>query len=216
MFKILISLFILGFSFGSGPCLASCGPILISYIAATRKGIRASFTAYLLFSLARIFVYLLLGLLVFLIGKFALENLLNRFSPLILILGGSFIIVLGLLTAWGKEFTNLYCQRLQKTMLNHDKKSVIILGLVVGALPCAPLLALLSYLGFDSGSWALAFAYTLSFAIGTFISPLIFLAAVAGFVPKILASKQNYYRIFSFICGLVMVYLGINLIRKVW
>ena len=51
---IVITFFLLGLSFGSGPCLAACGPLLISYIAGTGKKFKDSVVTYLIFSSARI------------------------------------------------------------------------------------------------------------------------------------------------------------------
>jgi len=213
--RILLSLFILGFSFGFGPCLASCGPILISYIAGNKKNILKSLWAYALFSSARIFVYCLLGLLIYFLGRFFAEHLLQGLSRYIYIAGGVFVVVIGTLTASGKRLENRPCQFLKKNLLEYDKKSILIFGFVIALLPCAPLLALLSYVGLISKSWVFSLLYSLIFGLGTLVSPLLALVFLASFISRLAMGEQKIYgQIFSFICGMVIIYLGIQLLIR--
>lgn len=215
MFKVTIGLFLLGLSFGAGPCVASCGPLLLSYIVGARKNIVKSLSVYIIFSLARIAVYLVLGLAVFFLGRFTLERLLGDFSPYLFILGGGFIILIGILTILGRHLEFKPGRFLQKNMIERDKKSIVIFGLIVGLLPCVPLLVVISYVGLISQSWLQALLYSLFFGIGTFVSPLMLLVIAAGFIPRLLVEKKELYgRIFSFICGLLIILLGWQLIRR--
>jgi sulfite exporter TauE/SafE len=215
MFKIALGLFISGLLFGSGPCIASCGPILISYIAGTKTNLLKGLKDYILFSLARISVYIILGLIIFFLGSFTLQRLLGDYSKYIFILGGSFIILIGLLMVLGKRLEFRFLRFFHKNILERDKKSMILLGAVIGFLPCAPLLAILSYTGLVSKSWIDSSLYNFSFGIGTFVSPLILLAMLAGLIPRFLAKeKAAYSRIFSLICGLVIIFFGVQLIIR--
>ena len=215
MINIIFSLFLLGLSFGSGPCLASCGPILISYVAGTEKNVLKSFISYILFSLARISVYLALGLLVFLLGRFVTERFLEGSSQYIFLLGGAFVICVGVLIVLGKRMDFGFCRFLHNHILEQNKKSVAMLGLIIGFLPCAPLLALFSYVGLISKSWVSVLLYIFSFGIGTFVSPLLVLVIFAGFIRRLLSHANAVYgRYFSFICGLIMIFLGIQLILR--
>ncbi len=214
MNKIIISLFLSGILLGSGPCLASCGPILISYIAGTKKNILKGVLTYILFSSARIVVYLILSLMVFL-GSFTLERLLGSFSKFILIIGGSFVILIGILMALGTRLKLPFCRFLGENILGKDKKSIIIMGLLIGLLPCAPLLAVLSYIGLVSKSVFQSLIYAFSFGLGTFASPLLLLSILAGVIPKFLSDKKAIYaQIFSLICGLIIIFLGLNLLKE--
>lgn len=211
----MVSLFILGISFGSGPCLASCGPILISYIAGTEKNVLKSFISYILFSLARIFVYLTLGILVFFLGRFMTERFLEGSSKYIFLLGGGFVIGVGVLMVLGRRVDFGVCRFLHQHILEQDKKSMVMLGLIIGFLPCLPLLALFSYVGLISKTWTTSLVYIFSFGIGTLVSPLVLLVIFAGFIRHLLSNTNAVYgRYFSFISGLVMIFLGIQLITK--
>lgn len=217
MFKIAVSLFLLGLVFGAGPCLASCGPLILSYVIGTRKNIFKSLSVYIIFSLARIIVYLVLGLAVFFLGRFALEEMLGDFSRYVFILGGIFIILVGALMILGRRLEFRPCSFLQKNIIERDKKSIVIFGLIIGLMPCAPLVVVISYVGLISHSWPQALFYSLFFGIGTLVSPLLLLVMAAGFIPRLLGNKKEvYYRVFSFICGLLMVILGLQLIRRIF
>ena len=215
MNKIIISLFLTGLLFGSGPCIASCGPFLITYITGTKKNIFNGIMVYILFSSARIFVYVVLSLAIFFLSRFAIERLLGSLYKYVLILGGGFIIIIGLFLAFGKRLEFKFCRSLHKNLLEHDKKSIFAVGLIIGLLPCAPLLSILSYVGLISRTWLASLLYSLSFGIGTFVSPLILLTILAGIIPRLfLEKKAIYYSIFTFICGATIIFLGIQLILR--
>jgi sulfite exporter TauE/SafE len=215
MSRILLNLFLSGLLFGSGPCIASCGPILISYIAGTKKGISNSLLVYLLFSLARVFVYLSFSLLIYFVGVFFTERFLGNISKYTIVFGGLFIIAIGLLMILGKRPEFKSCRVLEKKFLEEDKKTIITLGLVVGLIPCAPLLAVLSYIGLVSKTWMNSLLYSLSFGLGTLVSPLILLALLAGLIPRWLKDKNSVYNhLFNFVCGLIIVILGARLLIR--
>lgn len=213
--KIVLSLFLMGLSFGSGPCLASCGPILLSYTVGTRKNILNSLNVYILFSLARIAVYIALSLTIFFLGQFIIDTYFARFSKYIVTLFGIFLIIIGILTAIGQDLKFPLCQFLHKNLIMHDKKSVMAMGLIIGLMPCAPLLALFSYSGLVAKTALQALTYSISFGLGTFLSPLLILSVAAGIIPNFLRNlKCIYYKILSFVCGSILVFLGIQLIGR--
>ncbi len=123
--------------------------------------------------------------------------------------------VMGIFLALGKRLELTFWQPLYKRILERDRKSIVILGLIIGLLPCAPLLAIFSYIGLVSRLWSSNLLYTLSFGLGTFISPLLLLVIFAGLIPRFLAhTRAVYSSIFNFICGLVILFLGLNLIIR--
>ncbi|MDD5731139.1 MAG: sulfite exporter TauE/SafE family protein [Candidatus Omnitrophica bacterium] len=226
MHKILISLFLYGLIFGSGPCMASCGPILVSYVAGSGKNAAKGLWVYLLFSLAKLFIYLALSVLVFFLGNFAAQRLLGSLWRFVMAAGGIFICLIGILIAFDKIQgfsceSMAFCRNnrawkfLEKNLIAQDKKSVIFMGMFMGLLPCAPLLAILSYATLVSKAWYQSMFFALSFGIGTILSPLILLVLLSGLITRLLTDKKsNYYRVFSFICGLVIIVLGIQLIAR--
>jgi sulfite exporter TauE/SafE len=214
MFKCLLSLFLLGLSFGIGPCLASCGPLLISYIAGTKKNILTGVFSYILFSLSRILSYTVLSLIIFWLRQVAVSYNLDFLNRYFLILGGLFIIFIGFLMVFGKNIESGICRNLQKFFLGNDKKTVLIFGFIIGFLPCAPLISLFTFMGLISKHWLDNLYYSVSFGLGTAVSPLFILVMLAGLIPKIIEHKIRLYRIFNIICGLIVICLGIRLIWR--
>ncbi len=215
MHKIFISLFFSGILFGSGLCLSSCGPILISYVSGSQKSAAAGMLAYAVFSLSRISVYLALSIFIFFAGRFAVENTVNEWHRHIAFLGGIFIIFIGILVAAGKHFEFTRINWLQKKLIQHDKKSLIMLGVIMGLAPCSPLLAVLSYIGLISKTWVESLAYALTFGAGTFLSPLLLLVALSGSINRFLIQKEDIYRrVFNAACGTIIIVFGIHLLVK--
>ncbi len=214
MVNIAFSLFILGLSFGIGPCVSSCGPLLISYTVAVRKNVFKNITAYLIFSLSRISVYILLSLLVFLFSRAVFRHAPGLFSKYLFLLGGLFIVILGLLIARGsKAWDNRICQKIHSLFLKNDTKTIIMLGLIIGVLPCAPFISVVSYIGLAAKNWLDSVSFALAFGIGTLISPVLILMMLAGFIPKAI-KQEKFYRVLNFICGLIIAFLGLQLIRR--
>ena len=215
MFRVIISLFIMGVSFGAGPCLASCGPLFLSYVSGSGKNVAKSLVSYLIFSLARITVYVFLGVLVYCLGRFFTESIFEGVSKYVFILGGGFVACTGILMALGRNMDAAACRVVYKNLLEKDIKSIFLFGLIIGLLPCAPLFALFSYVALISRSLALSAIYAFSFGVGTLLSPLALLAVFAGVVPRaLLKVKPVFSRIFNLICAAIMVFLGIQLVRR--
>jgi len=214
MNKIIIASFLLGFSFGMGPCIASCGPLLISYTAGTNKNITKSFFMYLIFSLSRIFIYIGLSLTIFLLGQFIIDSILSPISKYVYISAGAFIAIIGVLICLGKNSNHKFCEKLQSFFLRKDAKTIIILGLIVGILPCAPLISALSYIGLVAKHWIDALLYGLFFGIGTAVSPLLIFVIFSGFITKAIVERSKFYRVFNIIFGVVIIFLGLELASR--
>ncbi len=216
MLKLVFTLFLSGLLLGSGPCLASCGPLLISYICGRQKNIAGSIRAYLLFSAGRVLVYLVLGVGAY-FGGLLFSRYISEELPRYLFLGsGAFIIIVGILVAIGKSLSFKTCQCGEKNFPQKDNLTLIILGVTIGILPCLPLASVLAYIGLVSKSWMQSFAYSLAFGLGTVVSPLLALAALAGVIPAAIKDNLKLRRIFHLLCGAVIVCLGIQLIRRAW
>ena len=140
MFKGAFSLFLFGVSLGFGPCVASCGPLLISYVAGTKRNVPQSLQAYGLFSLGRGVAYITLCVIVFALGQLALHQL-ARVTSLLRIAAALFIIFMGVLLILGKGLNLSSCHALKNHFIEKDKKSILIFGFLTGLMPCAPLFA---------------------------------------------------------------------------
>ncbi|MBU1998707.1 MAG: sulfite exporter TauE/SafE family protein [Candidatus Omnitrophota bacterium] len=222
MLKLSLTFFIYGLLFGVGPCLASCGPLLVAYFSGSSKNILMSLLEYAYFSLAKILAYLLITLSVFSIGKVAARHIIGEYSVYIFIVGGIFIILVGLsmIVPLGsitfEEGKNKIFDRLTKfikreVLPKSNKMTIIILGLLIGLLPCLPLLTIASYIGLASSHWTESILYGLAFGLGTSLSPLVMLVFFSGMISRFVRSK-NYARVFRIVCGLIIIFLGFKLI----
>jgi thiol:disulfide interchange protein DsbD len=120
-----------------------------------------------------------------------------------------------MLMAFGKEWKLGFCQFLHRNLLEQDKKSIFAIGLIMGLLPCVPLLTLLSYIGLISKSWQDSILYSLTFGLGTALSPLILLVVLSGAISRLFTGKKQLYsQIFRLLCGLIIIFLGLQLIRR--
>ncbi len=207
-----IELFIIGITVSFGPCLAICSPVILPYIAATRRGWRQGLAAILIFSFSRLVSYSVLGLLAGLFGGL-ISIWLRQFDYVIFLIGGMFVSLLGILIIFGKTYQSHLCQKNSNhNFTGKGIKGPIMLGLFAGILPCLPLLAVLSYIALRAADlWQGAF-YGMAFGSGKIISPLIPLGVLASILPAKLIKKHKLFTFFSRICGVILLIIGINLI----
>jgi len=207
----LIELFMIGITMAFGPCLFFCTPIVLSYIAGTQDSGRKGFKSVLIFSLSRAFIYVLLGLLAGFLGKM-LTTTLDKYSLTIYFIGGIFISLSGILILMGKNPNLHLCQILRKYTDEDDIGNTIILGIIVGLLPCTPLLGILVYISLVSKDLWQGALLGLSFGVGTMISPLIIFGIAVSALPKIIMKNPKTFKIFKKACGFLLFLFGVQLI----
>jgi len=201
---------------GSGPCLATCGPILISYIAATKKTPLGGLWSWFVFTASRFFITVFLGLLAGIAGS----ELFRRFyweNPgyAIWLFGGIFIAFLGLLIILGKHTHINLCSKLNQSLIEHDTKSLITLGIVVGILPCLPIIGIFSYITMASTHYSQGVLMSAAFGLGAAISPLLILSMLTGYIPKLKPlQNEKTLRLFQRICGGILFLLGVHIISR--
>lgn len=218
MARVFVSLFLTGLFFGYGPCLLGCGPLLVSYIAATKEDSASGLKVYVIFSLTRLLVYGLLGVLVGFLGELALHQFFNSPAMKILFLAfGLFLCFLGTLLIIEKFSMAKKCPGLiQRYLGSRDFKNIILFGLVVSLSPCLPLIAMLGYIALISDYWLKGVLYMTAFGLGTVMSPMIILALLAGWFGKVLKNHNTMFRALKVICGVLLYFLGANLIVAAW
>jgi sulfite exporter TauE/SafE len=186
--KLIFTFFLLGFSLGLGPCL--------------------------LFSLGRVMVYGCLAAAVSFGYQMGEEFLGSGFYRVAYLGAGAFIAFTGLLLCAGKGMPQRLACRMRELFLVRDKKTVFLFGIALGLLPCYPLISVLSYIGLAAGGIVQGVLLGLVFGLGSALSPLLFLSAFAGLIPKALSRWQRLYQAFNFACGAVVFLLGVQLMRK--
>ncbi|MDP8260046.1 MAG: sulfite exporter TauE/SafE family protein [Candidatus Gygaella obscura] len=216
MIDTIMLLFLNGVFFGSVLCVASCGPLVLSYVTASKRNSHESFKVWSLFSLGRIIITTILGLIAGLFGQFVIQKLYSGIIiDILFVAAGIFIFVMGLIMIFEERLHFDICKKFHSHFINTHKKASILMGVIVGILPCAPLLGVLLYIALVSKNFIQGGIYAFSFSLGTFFSPLMLLVVLAGTLPKIMAKKPKTYLIFRRICGIIICYLGLNLIISI-
>lgn len=211
-----LQLFGIGFSFNIvGPCLLVCGPILLTYVAGNRKGLRASISDVLLFSLGRLSAYTALGLLAGFSGEL-LRRLAGSSSLVIFFrpFAGTISIILGLMILFNKSgLPGHVCP--EKSGAKYGAAGLFLLGLAQGAAPCAPLAALLLEIALMSKSALQGSGYAFAFGLGTSLSGLLIFGIISGaisvFAKNFIISKEAGV-VFRVLSAILLILLGVSFI----
>lgn len=204
----LVFFFIQGFLVGSGPCFLTCAPLVLPFIAGTKRNWREGLEAVLIFGLTRVFVYTLLSGVVGYIGTYLFRLFYDQaWGMAIRLAAALFIIFIGTAMIIGQRFNNPLCNYIQRETLESKVKSMVILGLIVALAPCLPLIAVLTEIMFVAEKFYQGWLYGLSFGLGTLISPLLILGALVPGLP-VKPSRLN------FICGLLLIAAGLYILLR--
>jgi ABC-type nickel/cobalt efflux system permease component RcnA len=214
--KTFFELFALGLAWGlSGPCLLTCAPILVPFVAGREGNLKIAFFDTAIFSIGKFSAYILLG---FLAGLSS--HILNKFLEsssvyLLKIFVGILMSIIGILIIIGKNPQIKFCQILRKNLIERSAKSLLIIGFVIGILPCAPLLVILFEIALISKNALSGLVYGSAFGIGVSITPFLILAPLAGFfsfIPEKFFTSNTSKIIFRIFCGIILFILGIQLL----
>jgi sulfite exporter TauE/SafE len=210
-------MFITGVGLSWGPCLTFCAPILLPYIAGTQKGWLGGLKASVVFSLARIIPYVILSVISAGVGQYLVHRFYEtRESLFINLATGTLICILGIIIVIGKSPHIKFCAPLiRKIGSEKNIWQMTALGLMIGFAPCLPLFGVLTYIAFNADNVLHGALLGLVFGIGTLVSPLILIGPLAGGIPQLLQKRPSIYKIFSRICGLILLYLGIGMLINV-
>jgi len=212
--KIYINLFLTGLALGWGPCLSFCAPILAPYIAGSQNNWLGGLKLSLAFSVARIAPYVILSLVSASVGQYLVSRFYQtQAATAINGVAGLFICLLGVIVLLGRAGHFSFCKA-GKKIGGQGLKEMILLGTLVGFAPCAPLLGVLTYIAFNAGNLLQAATFGLVFGLGTIISPVILLGLAAGAIPQFLIRRPNLYKIFTWACGIILIYLGVTMISE--
>ncbi|HAW49829.1 TPA: hypothetical protein DCX16_02620 [bacterium] len=204
-------LFIVGITVSFGPCMAFCSPLILPYIAGTRKNWKEGLSTILIFSFTRLFIYVFLGLLSGILGRFLIAWL-NQYSTFLFLAGGLFICLVGLLIVFGQDYKSGLCSFLKSQFIDSRLRGPIILAFAVSLLPCLPIIGMLAYIALKAQNLWQGAIFGLAFGLGKFLSPLIPLGILASFVPSMLIKNMRIYNFFNRLCGVILSMLGMGLI----
>lgn len=208
-----LQIFGIGFSFGVfGPCFLVCTPVLITYIAGTKRTFGEAVKDILVFLSGRFLAYIFLGALAGLSGALIREFAGSQLSYAFRQLAGAVTIFFAGIILMSKDHTACACHGPNNRLLNFG--SIFLFGLFIGIVPCAPLLALLFDISLMSKGIFDGALYAAAFGIGTFLSGLIMVSIIAGLVTRIPAAfvRSKWLNIiFKIACALLLAGLGASL-----
>ncbi|MFC1512430.1 sulfite exporter TauE/SafE family protein [bacterium] len=205
--QFLTGLFLTGLALGWGPCIVSCG-VMLPYITGTKRGWWQGFRTMLIFSLGRLGAYIFLGGVAGFSGALISSLFyITKTKYYLQLYGGIFIFLLGLIIFISGVKDSRVCSFIHKW----DQGNVFIAGLFVGLVPCAPLLAVLTYLILNTSNYMIGSLGGAVFGIGTILSPLLILGGTAGFIMKFIESERVYFSLRK-ISGALVMFLAVKTI----
>lgn len=200
----ILYLLIQGFFLGYGPCLLTCVPILLPYTV-TKKHWKEGFIATLTFSLSRLAVYVVLGGISGYVGAFLMKFYFTSMFPYYMQGAMAFVLILiGMFVLFGKGTGLKFC--------GVEESNMVLLGVLVGLSPCLPLIGILLEIALLSENFVSGMVYSFAFGIGTVISPLLLIGTLAPSIGKRL--NQKIQRVFIFLCGLLLILMGLLIFRN--
>ena len=206
--------FLFGTVSSVGICLVSCTPIILAYLLSTERSSKRFVGGLVLFILARAAVFIGATVLIFLLGRLALDFI-EEYATILHITGGLVISAAGALIFFdlGKKIR----------FFRAKSKTLLVLAFLFGIKPCLPHIAIWGYIlivagralpGGDGGMtgavlWAAvlrAAAIAISFSVGENIVPVV-LGLLGGRTTRYLRGKG--FRIATKVAGAVLFLLGI-------
>lgn len=144
------ALFATGLALGMSQCMLSCAPLLVFYVGGRAGRWTEGLRAALVFSLARVLAYTILGALAGFAGVRLVEHFRqDSFIFLVQLIAGAFVLLLGILIMPGRNPQLHLCRLLSGRISNNSILSMGLLGFLIGIVPyCAPFLGILTYIAF--------------------------------------------------------------------
>lgn len=207
---ISLELFLIGFTSFFGPCLLFCSPVVLPYVVSTKDNLKEGVFSVVLFSFVRLIIYISLGVLAGIFGKF-LVDFFHQKKDILFVAGGVFIAFLGTLIVFEKNPQHQICKVLKKNISRGKYFDVVLLAFVISILPCIPFLGVLAYIVLQAENFIKGGIMGLSFGLGVAFSQIIlFIPVVSIFSTKIIKHKgaQN---VLKFICGFLLFFIGIQI-----
>ncbi|MFA5369305.1 MAG: sulfite exporter TauE/SafE family protein [Candidatus Omnitrophota bacterium] len=212
------SFFLTGLAMGSGPCLLTCGPVLVSYIAGTKNSAAQGLACWSIFSLGRVLSVVFLSFLAGCAGSFLFRFFYWTITGYILwAITGFFICSLGIAIFCGRYNTAPSCCGPAACYLSRRQaKDTVLLGVLTGLMPCLPLAGVLSYISMVSTHFADGILFGLSFGIGVSVSALILMSMIAGAVPGFIHLRQGRGKIILYkLSGVILMIFGFHILFKI-
>jgi sulfite exporter TauE/SafE len=208
--------------YGATVCTLTCSPFIAGYIVGSDRGVKRGLWLSVIFNAGRVLTYGALGLAVGLAGSaFLVDGAYAGWGALAF---GGTVAAIGLWIAVRRRpggcgrvcadgGTPNLVQRMRYRLEPREGEggelSAGLMGLLIGLVPCPPLIALLVFAG-STGSAATGMAMGVLFGLGTVISPILIVAGAAGWFSDRIARESPTIRpAVMRLAGLLLVVLGV-------
>lgn len=214
--KPFLDVLMIGAALSWGQCWAFCAPVLLPYVAGTQKGWAGGLKAGLIFSLGRIIPYVIWSAVSAGFGRCIISRVDESSFPAVVdVIMGLALSLLGVMLLGRQFLPQGGCPAKIKAGFSQGKKNLFLLGIVTGLSPCAPMMGLLVYIACRAENLLQGAFLGLAFGIGTLFSPLFLFASLAGGTAGFLRGMPRVDKVFSGLCGLILLYSGTGIVIKV-
>lgn len=193
-YAALLSIFIIGLSYGATACMFSCMPFLSPLLISNSNSTNEALGIILPFSMGRIFSYTLLAIAAYL-SSFWVKQMLNDNALFGLILGIS-TVSMGLFLLYKSFKQTSSCGQttslVKKPTLN--KFGFFTIGATMSVNPCAPIMALLAVAANSSNIYN-TIGLGLSFGLGAVMFSILFYGFIVSKVIKGLMFQFSSYKL---------------------
>lgn len=202
--------FLMGLFMGLGPCLATCAPFLLSYVAGTATDRMSGLFLAVFFGFGRVIALLSIGVALAVLGS-AFQSAFRGASEVAIVSAGILNIFLGINMTGYLNPINMFTRRAWTILRVTEPRYVnaagsLVLGLLMGYSPCAPLLVLSGTVS-AMVNRVMGVLIMTAFAMGTLV-PAIPLGWVTGGAVELLKRTQLIRRL----SGVALIALGLLLV----
>jgi cytochrome c-type biogenesis protein len=207
--SIYIGVLAMGFFYGLTLCSFSCLPLITPYIFGTQSGFRQGFDVTVIFIVARVSGYTLLGGMSGLVGGVVLDQIGHK-GPMviagILVLAISALVLFKPKTSCTKRASS---PKGRRGALRH----MATLGLATSLMPCPPLYAVMLYAA-TTQSMLTGAALAFMFGFGTSASPLYYIGGATSWLSGRIRyeTAHKYNDLLRKLSGLIIASFGAKLL----
>jgi thiol:disulfide interchange protein DsbD len=203
----------MGVTAGMGQCSIACAPFLSTYIMGSGNGFLNGFKSFAVFAMGRLVMCAALGLAAGYIGTAFIDvdfhsvYLSKIFDVVMIVIGLLMLIRPVCVTCKKSNKENEDLGLFSRLFISSSTTHLFIMGMAFAAIPCPPMGAMLLY-SLQMPSMLSGSIIMLLFAIGSAVSPLIIISALAGlFSKKIKAEAPQHRMLFQRLSGFILIIL---------
>jgi cytochrome c biogenesis protein CcdA len=202
----LLSLFLMGLSYGSSACLFSCMPFLSPILINRSENIKASMEVMIHFSLGRLFSYSIIAIIASYSSILIKELISDRvFINMIL---GFVTILVGVLIIKGSMSEKKSCCSTSSHQPT-NRASYFMMGSMISFNLCMPVLSLITASAYASNIWS-AWGMGLSFGIGAVLASFLVFGVILSMIAKEIVVEFSKYRTkIEISAGVILMVVGV-------